>query len=84
MGVAVGGRIGVLIKGSDMKLSEQLKQYHECGDFGKALEGCAERAEELERIVEAVAHIGVDWGCGKYQMLETDSMVGMARKILDT
>lgn len=32
-----------------MKLSEQLRQDHECGDFGKALEGYAERAEELEQ-----------------------------------
>ena len=36
-------------KGQDMKLSEQLKQDHECGDFGKALAGYAERAEALER-----------------------------------
>lgn len=67
-----------------MRLSEQLKQDHESGDFGKALDGYAERAAELERIVEAVANIGVDWGCGKYQMLENDQSVGMARKILDT
>ena len=31
-----------------MKLSEQLKQDHECGDFGNALEGYSERAEKLE------------------------------------
>ena len=31
-----------------MKLSEQLKQDHECGDFGNAIEGYAERAEALE------------------------------------
>lgn len=35
-----------------MKLSEQLKQDHECGDFGRALEGYAERAEELESLSE--------------------------------
>ena len=34
-----------------MKLSEQLKQDHECGDFGSALEGYAERAEKLEQVV---------------------------------
>lgn len=67
-----------------MRLSEQLKQAHDSGDFGKALEGYAERAAELEKIAEAVAHIGVDWGCGKYQMLETDSMVGLAREVLGT
>lgn len=66
-----------------MRLSEQLKQDHESGDFGKALEGYAEKAAELEAIVEAVAHIGVDWGYGKYQMLETDSSVGKARKLID-
>ncbi len=43
-----------------MRLSEQLKQDHDSGDFGKALEGYAERAAELEKIAEAVAHIGVD------------------------
>ena len=31
-----------------MKLSEQLKQDNDCGDFGQALEGYAEKAEKLE------------------------------------
>lgn len=35
-----------------MKLSEQLKQDHECGDFGKALAGYSERAEKLESEIE--------------------------------
>jgi hypothetical protein len=51
-----------------MMLSEQLKQDHECGDFGKALEGYAERAAKLEQIVEAVAHIGVDFGYGRFDL----------------
>ncbi|MDH5572340.1 MAG: hypothetical protein OEY89_11280 [Gammaproteobacteria bacterium] len=34
-----------------MKLSEQLKQDHECGDFGKALEGYSEKAEEIEGLL---------------------------------
>ena len=34
-----------------MKLSEQLKQEHECGDFGNALEGYSERAEAMEKIL---------------------------------
>jgi hypothetical protein len=66
-----------------MRLSEQLQQDHASGDFGKALEGYSKRAAELEEIVEAVAHIGIDWGYGEYQMLPTDSMVGKARKLLD-
>jgi len=66
-----------------MQLSEQLKRDHESGDFGKALEGYAERAAELEEIVRAVAHIGIDWGFGEYAMLPTDSMVGKARKLID-
>lgn len=33
-----------------MRLSEQLKQDNDCGDFGRALEGYAERAETLEAI----------------------------------
>ena len=31
-----------------MKLSEQLKQDHECGDFGKAIEGYSEIAKSIE------------------------------------
>ena len=31
-----------------MKLSEQLQQNQDCGDFGKALEGYAECAKRLE------------------------------------
>lgn len=38
-----------------MKLSEQLKQDHECGDFGKALEGYSERAKVLECTIERLA-----------------------------
>jgi len=66
-----------------MQLSDKLKQDHESGDFGKALEGYAERAAALEEIVRAVAHIGVDWGCGEYAMLPNDPMVGAARKLID-
>ncbi len=38
-----------------MKLSEQLKQDHECGDFGDVLAGYSERAEGLERAAEIYA-----------------------------
>jgi len=34
-----------------MKLSEQLQQDHDCGDFGKALEGYAEQAKRLEDLL---------------------------------
>ena len=46
-----------------MKLSEQLKQDHECGDFGKALEGYSERAEALEKHIEALEE---DKSCALY------------------
>lgn len=36
----------------DKTLSEQLKEDHECGDFGKALSGYSERAAELESKVK--------------------------------
>lgn len=36
-----------------MKLSEQLKQDNECGDFGNALDGYAEQVERLERAAES-------------------------------
>ena len=35
-----------------MKLSEQLKQDHESGDFGRALEGYSERAAVLEGALQ--------------------------------
>lgn len=38
-----------------MKLSKQLRQDHECGDFGRALEGYAEQAEKLEVALERIA-----------------------------
>lgn len=38
-----------------MKLSEKLKQDHECGDFGNALAGYSELAERLERAAEIYA-----------------------------
>ena len=31
-----------------MKLSEDLRALHECGDVGDAVEGCAEAAAKLE------------------------------------
>jgi hypothetical protein len=42
---------------SDMKLSEQLQVDHDCGDFGRALEGYAERARALEDRVEELERI---------------------------
>jgi hypothetical protein len=45
-----------------MKLSERLKQDHESGDFGKALEGYAERAELLETsLQEAITELESWW-----------------------
>jgi hypothetical protein len=38
-----------------MKLSEQLKQDHDSGDCGKALEGYSEKAQELENLIELCA-----------------------------
>jgi len=38
-------------KGYKMKLSEQLKQDHECGGFGLALEGYSDRAKQLEDLL---------------------------------
>lgn len=35
-----------------MKLSEQLRRDHDSGDFGRALEGYAKRAEDLELMIE--------------------------------
>lgn len=64
-----------------MLLSEQLKQDHESGDFGKGLEGYAERVEALEEIVKAVAHIGIDWGYGKFEL--NQSHIDTARKLYE-
>lgn len=64
-----------------MQLSEQLKRDHASGDFGKALEGYAERAAELEEIVKAVAHIGIDWGFGKFEL--TPEHIDKARALYE-
>lgn len=64
-----------------MKLSEQLKRDSDCGDFGKALEGYAERAAELEELVKAVAHIGIDWGYGRFELEQ--SHIDKARAIYE-
>ena len=46
-----------------MKLSEQLEQDHKSGDFGKALEGYAERAKKLEdKIWSNYYHSACNWG----------------------
>ena len=44
----------------------------------------AEKMSEMVSVIEAVAHIGVDWGYGKYTMHPTDSIVGKAKSLLDT
>lgn len=42
-----------------MKLSEKLRQDHDSGDFGEALEGYALKAETLEKaLIEAM---GWNW-----------------------
>lgn len=52
-------------------------------EFIRDADAMHERIKELEEVVNAVAHIGVDWGCGEYVMLPTDSMVGKARELID-
>lgn len=34
-----------------MKLSEELRQDNDCGDFDEAQQGYAERAEEIEKLL---------------------------------
>ena len=46
-----------------MKLSERLKQYHQSGDFGNALEGYSKRAEALEEAAWNAWHgEAIRWG----------------------
>ena len=40
-----------------MKLSDDLQQCHVSGDFGKALEGYAERAQQLEQLLHESAKL---------------------------
>lgn len=63
-----------------MRLSEQLLQDHNSGDFGQALAGYYKRAKDLEDIVESVAYIGVDTGYGIFE-LEPEH-IEKARKLL--
>lgn len=53
-----------------MKLSEQLKQDHESGDFGKALLGYSERANSLENEIEQL-RVQLA-GCGVAAMQNTE------------
>lgn len=55
-----------------MKLSEQLQQDSDGGDFGKALEGYPERAKELEDALEKISR----W------IVEMDYMRTIARDAL--
>jgi len=40
-----------------MKLSEQLKQDDQCGDFGKGLAGLPEKALALENLIEEILNV---------------------------
>jgi hypothetical protein len=44
--------------GANMRLSEQLAQYSNSGDFGRGLEGYAERAKLLEDAIIEMAQDG--------------------------
>ena len=58
---------------SDMKLSDQLQVDHDCGDFGRALEGYAERAKALEDqigVYEAIKDVSLDKDLDKIRALE--------------
>ena len=44
-----------------MKLSDDLQQCHVSGDFGKALEGYAERAKRLEESLEYMIREADGW-----------------------
>lgn len=57
-----------------MTLSEQLKQDHECGDFGKALEGYSEQAKALE---DAIARLEAELADAGYQAMEEAAQAGI-------
>ena len=58
-----------------MKLSEDLKQCHESGDFGKALDGYSERAEALEVDFEKARTQGKNDTC--------DQMIKSLRGVIE-
>jgi len=67
-----------------MKLSEELDKMSEIScDNGttELISSLAERARELEEIVKAVAHIGVDWGYGKFEL--NQEHIDKARKLYE-
>lgn len=54
-----------------VKLSKQLKQDNDCGDFGEALEGYSERAKKLEEYAwEAWHKEALDWGASVEKAFE--------------
>jgi len=63
-----------------MKLSEQLKQDNDCGDFGKALEGYSERAARLEDALEKMCETYGDiaFKAGDRSLRESDWFSGDA------
>ncbi len=66
-----------------MKLSEQLKQDHDCGDFGNALEGYSDRAKELEDKLSFISN----WLCENTRFKEFKEIVEWGKstdELLDT
>lgn len=52
------------------------------GIANAAIAEAADRIEALEEVVKAVAHIGVDFGYGKYELQPED--IDKARALLDS
>lgn len=63
------------------KLSEQLQQDHECGDFGKALDGYSERAKLLEDEI-AELNAAVELSAGVIAKYEEGTGVSILDQVL--
>ena len=60
-----------------MKLSKQLQEDHDCGDFGKALEGYSERARELEDKLTWISN----WLCENSQYNDFKEIVDWGKSV---
>ena len=70
----------------ELKLSEKIENMrcdahkNELQDIFEEAKGLEARIEELEELVKAVAHIGVDFGYGEFKL--NDKHIEKAREIM--
>jgi len=62
-------------------LSEELKKWRAERPDEWKMDEFIRKAESLEEVVKAVAHVGIDFGFGKYELQDSD--IDKARLIFE-